>query len=433
MPTEKYVGAVLAGEMARGSAPAALEALAIAIRTFAIANLGRHRADNFDLCDQTHCQVLRTATVATDRAAEATAGRVLLAGDAPASIFFSASCGGHTEKPSDVWPGADDPPYLPAKPDDACQGAPAWTAEIRESDLRRSLRAVGFRGDRLENVGIAARTGSGRVARLRTDGLQPGEISGQDLRVAVGRTLGWQFIKSTAFELKRTADGYWFAGHGSGHGVGLCVIGSARLAEQGKSAEDILRQYFPGLTIARGTAGHATAPAPAATSIYVPRGDEGEQAALARQTDRARDEIAKALGLAPARVTLRFHPTTADYERATATSWFTSAAVVNGELHLLPLQVLRDRGVLDRTIRRGVAHVMVDPILKSRPAWVREGAAMYFTESKSAVRPDLRASCPSDRELLKPVSPGALSNAYARARACFAKQIDAGRSWKDVR
>jgi hypothetical protein len=89
--------------------------------------------------------------------------------------------------------------------------------------------------------------------------------------------------------------------------------------------------------------------------------------------------------------------------------------------------------VLDRTIRRGVAHVMVDPILKSRPAWVREGAAMYFTESTSAVRPDLRASCPSDRELLKPVSPGALSNAYARARACFAKQIDAGRSWKDVR
>ena len=45
------------------------------------------------------------------------------------------------------------------------------------------------------------------------------------MRVAVGRTLGWQFIKSTAFELRRTAGEYRFTGHGSGHGVGLCVIG----------------------------------------------------------------------------------------------------------------------------------------------------------------------------------------------------------------
>jgi hypothetical protein len=245
--------------------------------------------------------------------------------------------------------------------------------------------------------------------------------------------LGWQFIKSTAFALQRSGDGYRFTGRGSGHGVGLCVIGSARLAEQGKSAEDILRQYFPGLTI-RGVPERSTAAAPAAaTSIYVPRGDEGEQAALAREADRAREEIARALGLAAPRVTLRFHPTTAEYERATGAPWFTSATVVNAEVHLLPLQVLRDRGVLDRTIRRGIAHVMLDPALKSRPAWVREGAAIYFTEPKTDIRPDPKASCPSDRELLKPVSAGALSNAFARARACFAKQIDSGRSWKDVR
>ena len=249
MAMEKYVSGVLAGEAVRGSAPAALEALAIAIRTFAVANLGRHRSDGFDLCDQTHCQVLRAATAATDRAAESTAGRLLLAGGAPASIFFSASCGGHTERPSEVWPGADDPPYLPSREDAACGGAPAWTADIRDSDLLRALRAVGFRGESLDEVRIAARNASGRVARLRVDGLQPADISGQDLRVAVGRTLGWQFIKSTAFDLDRHGDTFRFAGRGSGHGVGLCVIGSARLAERGKSAEEILKRYFPGLTI----------------------------------------------------------------------------------------------------------------------------------------------------------------------------------------
>src|SRR5262249_36274950 len=89
LPLEIYVARVVAGEMLRDSQPAALEALAITIRTFALANRNRHRADGFDLCDQTHCQVLRTATAATERAATATASRVLLRDGAPASIYFS--------------------------------------------------------------------------------------------------------------------------------------------------------------------------------------------------------------------------------------------------------------------------------------------------------------------------------------------------------
>ena len=36
---------------------------------------------------------------------------------------------------------------------------------------------------------------------------------------------------------------------------------------------------------------------------------------------------------------MRFHPTTGAYERATGQPWFTSGAVVGGELHLLPLAV----------------------------------------------------------------------------------------------
>src|SRR5579872_2275201 len=77
IPLETYVARVLAGEALRDSRPAALEALAITIRTFALANRGRHRADGFDLCDQTHCQVVRAATAATIRAADETAGRIL--------------------------------------------------------------------------------------------------------------------------------------------------------------------------------------------------------------------------------------------------------------------------------------------------------------------------------------------------------------------
>ena len=174
----------------------------------------------------------------------------LLRNGVPAPVFYSASCGGQTEIPSAVWPGQEDPSYMPSQPDDACMGWPAWTAEIEAEDLTRALRAGGFRGERLRDFRVLSRDVSGRVARLRVAGFTPEEISGQDLRAVVGRTLGWQFIKSAAFELERVGDTYHFEGRGSGHGVGLCVIGSMNLAVGGRTATEILNRYFPGLEIA---------------------------------------------------------------------------------------------------------------------------------------------------------------------------------------
>ncbi|MBW8861657.1 MAG: SpoIID/LytB domain-containing protein [Acidobacteria bacterium] len=461
MPLETYVARVVAGEAARDSRPAALEALAITVRTFARANRARHRADGFDLCDQTHCQVVRAATAATTQAAAATDGQLLLHGGVPAIVYYSASCGGHTSAPSEVWPGHDDLPYLPSKRDDACERAPEWDAELRATDLVRALRAAGFRGS-LHTIHVTSHTPSGRVARLRLDGMDPGQISGQDLRVAVGRTLGWQHIKSTDFDLHARGDVYQFSGHGFGHGVGLCVIGSTRLAERGQSAAQILARYFPGLAIAaesvRAPTTTATAaasrplPAPPSTIaraapanelvVSLPDEDEGDRGAIQREIGRARDELARTLDVPPLpRVAVRFHATTDEYERDTGRAWFTSAAIVSGELHLLPLATLRARGVLERTVRHELVHLMTDSALAGRPAWVREGAAIYFAGAPGVAgdvqrppfKPDPRASCPTDNELLRPVSACALANAYARARTCFAKQIAAGKTWRDVR
>ena len=429
LPLETYVARVLAGEAAPGSAPAALEALAITVRTFALANLRRHRADGFDLCDQTHCQVLRAATPATQRAAQATAGQVLLYKGVPASVYYSASCGGHTELPSAVWPGADDPSYLPSREDEACEGEPEWTSEVPASDLQRTLASAGLRG-RLGNLRVVARDGSGRVARLSIEGMTPSEMSGADLRAAAGRTLGWMAIKSTAFDLRRDGNVYRFSGHGFGHGVGLCVLGSVKRAAGGESAAAILHRYFPGLDI-DSTAPRLTTTGGRDVLVSLPDGDEGEHDAIVSLTSRSRDELAKALGVpAPQRVTLRFHSTTNDYERATGTPWFTSAAVVNAEVHLVPLASLRARGVLERTIRRQLVHVMADPALAQKPAWVREGAALFFADERAA---EAQGPCPADGELLRPISIGALGEAYSRARSCFARQIASGRSWRDVR
>src|SRR4051794_34794981 len=93
MPLETYVARVVAGEAARDSRPAALEALAITVRTFARANRTRHRADGFDLCDQTHCQVVRAATAATAHAAAATDRPPLPHRGMPATVYDRESSG----------------------------------------------------------------------------------------------------------------------------------------------------------------------------------------------------------------------------------------------------------------------------------------------------------------------------------------------------
>jgi hypothetical protein len=122
-----------------------------------------------------------------------------------------------------------------------------------------------------------------------------------------------------------------------------------------------------------------------------------------------------------------------EYERATGHPWFSSPAMLGGEIHLVPVVALRDRGVLDQDIRRGLVHLMVDGPLGGRSAWVREGAALYYADAGPGTPPAGRISCPSDSELERPVSAGALSNALSRAKGCFAKQIGSGKTWKDVR
>jgi hypothetical protein len=151
----------------------------------------------------------------------------------------------------------------------------------------------------------------------------------------------------------------------------------------------------------------------------------------------ARDDLARTLGVsAPARIALTFHASADAYERSAAVPWFTSTAVVNGETHFLPLAVLRDRGVLDRTIRRAVVHLMVADALDGRPSWIREGVALYYADLSAGAKADSPAGtrpCPDDLELQRPVSAGALSDAYTRARSCVARQIASGRSWTDLR
>ena len=452
MDLEEYIARVVAAEGEPRAPDAAQQALAITARTFALANLQRHRREGYDLCDTTHCQVLRAATDASRRAAEATAGRVLLYQGQPASVFYSASCGGHTELASAVWPGAVD--YAaPSLRDDACRDEPPWESTIRVDEIERALRSAGLRGDRLRDLQVIDRTRSNRVARLRVQGFTPNELTGHDFRMAVGRTAGWQRLKSTAFEIRRTSNGFRFTGRGFGHGVGLCVIGAGQRARNGTTADDILGFYFPSLrvgnyspTSATTAAGPAVAspspekPAPSeATDVLValPGMDESNRGLVVQLVRSARDAIMAKTGvLRTSAIRVTVHPTIESFGRATGQPWWVSGATDGDGVDLLPVSILRQRGQLERTIRHEVAHVLLDGPLANRPLWVREGAATYFGDlnaaASGAAEGTSRLSCPEDAEFLRPLSAGAHRTAYARAEACFRRQLERGTKWQDV-
>lgn len=460
MTLEEYVPQVVAGEAVTASPPAALEALAITARTFALANRARHSHEGFDLCTLTHCQVLRRPDAAARRAGAATARRVLAWKGRVAAIYYTASCGGHSERPSAVWAGAADPPYLPIRRDEACRGEPRWAAEIGAPDLERALRAGGFRGGPLRGVRRVGRTSSGRTAWLALDGMAPDVVGAQEFRRLVGRTLGWHLLKSTYFEVRRTGAGYRFEGRGFGHGVGLCVIGMTNRAASGeRRADRLLRAYFPGLAIVGRTAlagdpavppaRAASAPAPiedastrqeaARFALALPAEAESDRGALTALVGRLLDELERMTGRThPAELRLVFHPSPRSFRRETGEPWWSAARTRDGRIDLLPVAVLRARGTLDTTLRHELAHVLTASVLNGRALWVREGVAMHFAGERpasavgraggvtSAVR------CPVDQDLRAPMSAGAARQAYDLAAACVARALAQGQRWEEI-
>ncbi len=269
--------------------------------------------------------------------------------------------------------------------------------------------------------------------------------------MAVGRVAGFQAIKSTAFDINRTGSGFHFRGRGFGHGVGLCVIGAGHRASRGATADEILKFYYPGLTVGAGREPGLTtsappappapparpalpAPVPTDIALALPGNEEGERGTILSLIRKSRDDIARATGaIPPARLRVTVHPSVDSFGRTTGQPWWVSGATVGSAIDLLPVTVLKQQGQLERTLRHEVAHALLDGALSKRPMWVREGAAAYFASSPASRPAEGRVTCPNDVELLRPVSAGAQRDAYGRAEACFARAIAAGKRWDQIR
>ena len=447
LPLELYVARVLAGEGEPNAAEAAQQALAVAIRTYAVVNAGRHRREGFDLCDTTHCQVLRAANDSSRRAAMATAGRVLTLGGKPVEIFYSASCGGRSESAVNVWPGAGQFSYLRSVRDDVHEDDVPWVLDMTLEEIRQALARAGFGGDRLRDIDIDGRTSSGRVARLRLTGLRPDAIAGDPFRMAIGARM----LRSTAFSMTRRGDMVHFTGVGYGHGVGMCVIGAGKRARRGESVDAILAQYYPALTVAT-LDGRAIAPTaapaaipvaeavpvtapvkPQAIIVHVPKGSTLPASDLERIAVRAHESLSRALGTSVMPVTIELHETLDGFRYETGRPWWVSAAITGTTVDLAPASLLVQREGVEMTVRTAMAELLVSSALADRPLWTRVGAARYYARPSRPAAPSKPVGCPVDAELRMAVSYAAQREAEQRAERCFAYALAKTGDWKAVR
>ena len=186
---ERYLTGL--GEMPASWPAAALQAQAIAARTFAV----RAAAAGKTLCDDQQCQVYIGAGnehPATAAAARATRGQVLTHGGGLAETVYSASAGGLSGTAEEGFgPGSPDLPYLkPVAYEVADPQLWATTMPLREAGAR-----FGYRGE-LRDVRVSRTGPSGRPLEITFDG--------PDGPMAVDGHRFWAALKlrSTLFTLR---------------------------------------------------------------------------------------------------------------------------------------------------------------------------------------------------------------------------------------
>ncbi len=264
VPLEDYVlGSALAEVAPVGETPATVERIyevqAVLARSYAASHLGRHRAEGFDLCDTTHCQLYEPGRIRTSRfaavAAEAvrrTAGLVITYQGRLADTVFSADAGGYTAAANTVWGGAPIP-YLIARPDVRTARPWTWRRSVTADQLRSALDRdprtdIGGHLDRIE---VRQRDAGGRAVVVALLGDHSHLVRGEVVRDVINAHLGDAGLDSTLFSVKQAGRTYTFEGRGHGHGVGLSQAGAAARARRGDSLQAILTYYFPGTTLTR--------------------------------------------------------------------------------------------------------------------------------------------------------------------------------------
>lgn len=379
MPVEEYVVSVLAGESANFKSDEALKAMAVAARTYAVHFGSRHKLDGFDFCDTTHCQDVRLGSESTRvrAAVTATEGELLWFEGRPAATYYHRSCGGELDNATALDPNLR-APYLRRHQDPYCSRADEWHASIPLADLSRALsRSV-------STVSIGARDESGRVTRLLING-RP--ISASDLRLAIGRTLGWDKVRSDLYEFQIENGSINVRGRGQGHGVGLCQTGADNMGQQGRMYRDILAFYYPGAVLGINAQGLRWQVFPGAGVDVITTNPNDVPVLLPAAETALRFALGRVGWTTDIRPRVKVFPTLAIYRDATGEPGWVAASTNGTMVRLQPLSTLQRTKALDSTLRHEFLHMVLESQANPKaPLSLREGLALYL-ENPNAITP----------------------------------------------
>jgi stage II sporulation protein D len=311
VPLEEYVTSVISSEMSASCPLELLKAHAVISRSWLrfpkenpsisakaqgqrldsheiLRWYGREAHPDFDVCADDHCQryqgITKAFSPAAAEAVRATAGEFLRYNGIICDARFSKCCGGITERYSTAWEDADIP-YLESiydgrtpssnTPDTWIRSAPPAYCNTNDSELLSRVLPgfdqetrdfyrwqVAYAPEELADL-ISARLGadlgpicdlqalargpSGRIHRLKIIGERGYIIIGKELEIR--RALSRTHLYSSAFVVDKEPDRLVIRGAGWGHGVGLCQIGAAVMANDGKTYTEILHHYYRGTTV----------------------------------------------------------------------------------------------------------------------------------------------------------------------------------------
>ncbi len=252
LPIEAYLYGVLHHEVAPWWPMEALEAQAIAARTYAIYQRKVSKNAQYDLKSNTSSQVYggsSTERYRTKKAVDNTAGQILTHQGKVFPAYFHATCAGETAGAQEIWK-IDLPPISGGVKCRFCVLSPHfhWQARVPLSELEQTMTANGRGVGQILKIEAVSQTPSHRVGSVRITGnLREETIAAKDLRIWIGGNR----LKSTTFTVFVQDDAAEFRGKGWGHGVGLCQWGTFGQSLLGHKHEDILSFYYPGSAISK--------------------------------------------------------------------------------------------------------------------------------------------------------------------------------------
>lgn len=249
---EDYIAGVVSCEMPRYFNHAALEAQAVAARTYALAHMRQKHLEPYDVRDDQSSQVYDGVSGTRDygrRAAQSTAGVVLVYDWKFLEAFYFSTCGGHTADASQM-PNAPRIRPFSGVECDYCRDSKRykWVKTIPVAEVEQALARGGYVSGSLQDVLVASTAQGGwvDVVEVVSTGART-RIAGNVFR----RLLGTSDFYSAKFEIRRSGDEFVIQGRGFGHGVGMCQWGAYGLARHGRNYAEILKYYYPGVELVK--------------------------------------------------------------------------------------------------------------------------------------------------------------------------------------